>query len=150
MKNKSITVTENVSLITLSNIPSDISFLSFAFETVAKAGINIDMISMTAPKGEHTDISFTIDDNDLSLFLPLIPLIRNNGIEVAVSSDNCKISVAGDFMRDSAGVAARVFTAAASVKTDIRLITTSETDISLLLTKDAAILAKKAIEKAFE
>lgn len=150
MNNQSITVTENVSLITLSNIPSDISFLSFAFETVAKASINIDMISMTAPKGEHTDISFTIDDNDLSLFLTLIPQIRNNGIEVAVSSDNCKISVAGDFMRDCVGVAARVFTATASVKTDIRLITTSETDISLLLTKDAAILAKKAIMKAFE
>ncbi len=150
MKNTAITLKENVSLVTLSNIPTDISFISFAFDTVAKAGINIDMISMTAPKGEHTDISFTIDDNDLGMFFPLIPQIRNNGVEVAVTGDYCKISVAGDFMRDNAGVAAKVFAAAASAKADLRLITTSETDISMLMTKETAVLAKKTIEKAFD
>ena len=67
-----------------------------------------------------------------------------------VSSSNVKISVYGEAMRIESGVAAKVFQAAASVGADIRLITTSEADISLLITKADYQQIVDAIEKIFE
>ena len=52
-------------------------------------------------------------------------------------------------MRDQYGVAAKVFKAASSVGADIRLVTTSEVDISLLITKDQENAVEQAIRNAF-
>ena len=53
-------------------------------------------------------------------------------------------------MKGHPGVAAKVFAAAASVGCDIRMITTSETDISLLVVKPDVDATVNAIKKAFE
>ncbi|MBR0121738.1 MAG: hypothetical protein IJM10_08140 [Clostridia bacterium] len=52
-------------------------------------------------------------------------------------------------MRDLSGVAAKIFTAAANVKADVRMITTSETDVSLLVVSTDSEEVVKAIENAF-
>lgn len=51
-------------------------------------------------------------------------------------------------MKDTPGVAAKVFTAAAAVETDIRIITTSDVDISILVTEADFHATLKAIEAA--
>lgn len=149
---QSISISRDISLVTLSNAPSDISFLAFVFDSIANAGINVDMIGLTAPQGDYIDISFTIPDKDLGTVLELLPSFRSkkSDINTAVSSGNCKISVAGEYMRNTVGVASRVFAAASKAGADIRLITTSEVDISMLMTSQTADFALKAIEKEFK
>ena len=44
-----ITVTENVSAVTFNNVPLYKTIMEDTLTAVAEAGINIDMISMTAP-----------------------------------------------------------------------------------------------------
>ena len=148
---QNISVCFDVSLVTFHNAPADINFMSFIFDTLAKNSINVDMSAQAAPISAHTSISFTISDDDVGKVLNLIPSLREYSpdIKAVVSSGNSKISVYGEFMRDQYGVAAKVFKAASSVGADIRLVTTSEVDISLLITKDQENAVEQAIKNSF-
>jgi aspartokinase len=130
-----ITTSNDITLITLQNCPSDLTFIANVFHKISSFGVNVDMISMAPTHGAFTSISFTISDNDLGKILSFTSdLHDNSNIKTIVSSGNCKISVYDQGMVNAPGVAAGVFSAAATVNTDIRIITTSEVDISLLVT----------------
>ena len=130
-----ITTSSDITLITLQNCPSELKFIADVFQRIAGLGIDVDMISLAPTKGDYTSVSFTISDNDLDKVLSFTSELREKGkISAIVSSGNCKVSVYDAGMRNNPGVAAGVFAAAASVSTDIRIITTSEVDISLLVT----------------
>lgn len=146
---KEITVTEDVTLISLADSPADISVIAKIFDMIARAGIDVDMISQTPPVGHHSRLSFSVKDDDFGGILETAAELRKiiPELKINVSSGNCKISIFGDGMRDCPGVAAKVFAAAALADADIRMITTSETDISLLVVKpdvDAVVSKIKA------
>ena len=132
-----ITVTESVALITLHKSPADIHFISYVFSLISEAGINVDMISQTAQLGGEISISFTISDEDLAKVLNLSTKLRADhpNVKLVVSSGNAKISLYGEEMRDIPGIAARAFKLISTVNADVRLITTSEVDISILVTQ---------------
>lgn len=148
---ENLSVTEDVTLITFENAPADINFISKIFRVISDAQINVDMISQTPPRGNVASVSFTVQDDDFSRLLQVANTFRQTdpGLKISVSNGNCKISVCGEFMRDEFGVAAKVFDAAASVGTDIRIITTSETVISMLVENSGVEAAVEAIKKAF-
>ncbi|WP_444657765.1 ACT domain-containing protein [Caproiciproducens sp. R2] len=130
-----ITTSNEITLITLQNCPSELTFTADVFQKISGFGVNVDMISLAPTHGAFTSISFTISDNDLDKILTFTSdLHDNSNIKTIVSSGNCKISVYDQGMKDTPGVAAKVFAAAAKSETDIRIITTSEVDISLLVT----------------
>ena len=130
-----ITVYEDVTLITLQNIPADISFIAEVFERIAGMGVDVDMISLSPAQRERTALSFTIKDEDLVKILSYTSKLDDGSVKSIVSSGNNKISVNDETMENCPGVAAKVFALAAQAKTEIRLITTSESQISLLVTK---------------
>ena len=130
-------ITEDVSLIVLHHCPEDINFISTVFEKLADKEINVDMISLSPPKGGSSTLSFTILDEALEHTLEVLADLRAefSKIKPMISSGNSKIQVCSEKMRTTFGVASKVLKAAAEVNADIRLITTSEIDISLLVTK---------------
>ena len=108
------------------------------FENIASLEINVDMISLTPPQGSNIDLSFTISDDDLGKLLAYNAERRSKGessIQPVVSSGNCQISVCDKAMETTPGMAAKVFRAAAKASADIRIITTSEVQITLLVTQ---------------
>ncbi len=130
-----ISTSNDITLVTLQNCPSDIVFIADVFQKIASFDVIVDMISLAPTHGAFTSVSFTISDNDLGKILAFTSdLHDNSNIKTIVSSGNCKISVYDQGMKDLPGVAADVFSAAAKANTDIRIITTSEVDISLLVT----------------
>lgn len=130
-----ITVTESVALITLHKSPADIKFIAYVFDLISENEINVDMISQTAPLGGEKSISFTINNDDLSKILGLTAKIRTDypNVKLIVSDGNAKISLYGENMREMHGIAANAFNLIAKVNADVRLITTSEVDISILI-----------------
>ena len=74
---------------------------------------------------------------------------RNPKTKISVSSGNCKLTVSGEAMRGTPGVSARVFKAASSVGADVRMITTSEIEIALLVVKSDVDTVIDAINKEF-
>lgn len=133
-----ITTTDGITLITMPNVPADIDFVARIFENIASLEINVDMISLTPPQGANIDLSFTISDDDLGKLLAYNAERRSKGessIQPVVSSGNCQISVCDKAMETTPGMAAKVFRAAAKASADIRIITTSEVQITLLVTQ---------------
>lgn len=133
-----VTTTDGITLITMPNVPADIDFVARIFENIASLEINVDMISLTPPQGSNIDLSFTISDDDLGKLLAYNAERRSKGessIQPVVSSGNCQISVCDEAMETTPGMAAKVFRAAAKASADIRIITTSEVQITLLVTQ---------------
>ena len=141
-----IVISDDITLITLQNIPADMDFVSGVLENIAEMGVDVDMISLSPVQSSKTSLSFTIDDDDLMKILGYTSKMNDGTIKPIVSSGNCKISVNDPGMENCPGVAARIFRCAADVGTDIRLITTSESQISLLVTKSDFDSAYAAIQ----
>lgn len=149
MSSASVTSMNDITLITLQNCPSDMLFITGIFNKISEIGVNIDMISLAPAHGAFTSLSFTISDADLGKILEFTSDLHDrSNIKTIVSSGNCKISVYDTNMKNAPGVAAKVFSAAAAVHTDIRIITTSEVEISLLVTEADFNEALSSIEEA--
>ncbi|MBZ4646354.1 MAG: hypothetical protein PWR27_1824 [Petroclostridium sp.] len=146
-----LTVMSDVSLITLDNIPNKIQVLSNIFTAIAGEGINIDMISQTAPYRGIVNVSFTLPDNDLVKAINVLGKFKKDipQLRVEVNSNNSKISVYGEAMRDIPGVAAKLFTVLSANDIEIKLVTTSEVDISCLVYEKDVDRAVDAIKKEF-
>ena len=59
---ESISVSEDITLFSLSDFPADISFVAGIFDKIAETGIDVDMISQFLPNGSHSGLSFTVSD----------------------------------------------------------------------------------------
>ena len=148
-----ITTADNITLITMPGIPAEMDFIAEIFENIASLGINVDMISLTPPQGTAVDLSFTISDDDLGKLLSYNAERRSRGetnISPVVSSGNCQISIYDKAMETTPGMAAKIFRAAAKAGTDIRIITTSEVQISLLVTQADFEAVREAVSSALE
>ncbi len=130
-----ISTLSDITLITLEGCPADIGYLASSLDAVAAMGINIDMISIAPAHGALTSFSLTISDDDLGKALAFTKQLRETtSVRPIVSSGNYKISVFDPCMKNTPGIAAAVFKAVAKVNTDIRIVTTSDVEISILVT----------------
>lgn len=146
-----IFVTEDVTLFSLCDAPADIAHMAEVFKMIAEAGIDVDMISQFPLSGANSGFSFTVSDTDFVPVLSIASELRNRSpkTKISVSSGNSKITVSGEEMRGTPGVSARIFKAAASVDADVRMITTSEIEISLLVVNSDVENVVEAIKKEF-
>ncbi len=146
-----IFVTEDVTLFSICDAPADIEHMAEVFRLIADAGIDVDMISQFPSSGSGSGFSFTVNDKDFVAVLSIASELRARSpkTKISVSSGNCKITVSGEEMRGTPGISARIFKAAASVNADVRMITTSEIEISLLLVKSDVDNVIDAIKAEF-
>ena len=144
--------TESITLVSFTKVPADFSHMTSFFEEVGKREINIDMISQTTPQNGVFTIAFTAPDADLPKLMELIGSFRKRhpDIQTMVSSGNVEISLYGDEMRHTPGVAAKAMSIVAAAVDTIYLITTSEIDISFLIADESFSNAQDAIENTFE
>lgn len=147
-----ITTTENVALVTLSKVPANVSFISQIFDALEEAGVIVDMISQTALTGAYVSISFTADSEDIGKIMELSRRISQNNPSVRplVSNGNVKVSLYGEEMPNRYGVAAEVFRVLRQCETDVLMITTSATDISLLLDSGSSEQCIDALKKTYD
>ena len=143
---------EHVALVTLDRVRADLRFVSALLTGLAEAGINIDMISQSAPTGNTVNVSFTVQDPDLVKTLEVSKHFKtiNPDASPLVLNGNSKIYLYGEEMRNTRGVAARALEALSECGVHILMITTSETDISLLLSDFYVDEALRVLEKVFE
>lgn len=147
--NTVISTVDNITLVTLVGFPAQVDSIATILKSIAEYNINIDMISMAPTHGAFTGLSFTISDNDLVEVLAFTTKMKKEtNVNVIVSSVNHKISVYDPAMKNTPGIAAKVFDAIAGTKADLRLITTSEVEISLLVTEADFDTVLSAIQNA--
>lgn len=129
-----VTVSNDITLVTLHNAPADMDFIATVFEEIAKLNIDIDMISLSPVQGSTTSVSFTIKDDDLMSLLSYTSKLKSKNIKPVVSSGNSIISLMDDEMEENPGVAAKIFRAIANSNVDIRIVSTSQIQVSVLVT----------------
>lgn len=145
-----ITSADEITLVTLQNCPLDLGFAAKVFRRIGELGVDVDMIALAPSQGGATSISFTLADNDLDKLLSFTSELQSRfQVKAIVSSGNCKISVYDRNMKNTPGIAAQVFSAVAAGSAEVRIITTSEVDISLLVTAADFPEAYAALNKEF-
>lgn len=148
---ENITITGDITLISFHTSPVDINVISEIFGMIADKGIDVDMISQSPQNGKFSDLSFSVNDLDLVKVMEIAAKMRENypELKLSISSGNCKLSVYGEKMNGAPGVAAKVFNAVAAQNSDIRMITTSDVTISMLVAQIDADKCVEAVKKAF-
>lgn len=149
--NTSIELLEDITLITLQDCPADTATLAYLFKAIADEGIDVDMISQIATTKKTFELSFTVSGDDFGKVLDLAGKLRkeNPSLKLNVSNGNSKISVSAQWMRNCPGTAAKVLDIVSKVTPDIMMITTSETDISVLVPQSDGDNTLAALEKEF-
>lgn len=121
------------------------------FSTLARKGINIDIILQSIGRDGTKDISFTVADTALIDTKEVIESNRERwGVEEVDYNENlAKVSVVGAGMVANAGVASKMFEAMYDSNINIHMISTSEIKISILIDKKDMHRAMNAIHDIF-
>ena len=138
--------------ITVLGVPDQPGIAAKLLGPVADANIEIDMIVQNvAPDGQTTDFTFTVNRGDYEKALDILKDVARELGAVEVSGDNriVKISLVGVGMRSHAGIAATMFRALAEEGINIRMISTSEIKISVVVDEKYLELGVRALHEAF-
>ena len=121
------------------------------FNLLAREKINVDIILQSIGRSDTKDISFTVNaGNAERAYQVLLDNKDQLGFEhIDMSRDVSKVSVVGGGMVDNPGVAATMFEALYEAHINIRMISTSEIKVSVLINKEDTDKAVAAIHDKF-
>ena len=122
-------------LITLRNVPAKTEYIHKIFELLSAGGLCIDMVCQSMPLSELTDLSFTVGSEGVLRLLETVTAIKRElpAVKTDVNTRNTKLSFSGSGMQTERGVVSAVLAMLVRLGADIRLISTSETVISVLV-----------------
>ncbi|CUH33102.1 Aspartokinase [Jannaschia seosinensis] len=124
------------------------------FGPLAEAGVNVDMIVQNIAEDGRTDMTFSLPVDQVSRAQVAMEAAKADGTvnfhDLIADEGVSKVSVVGIGMRSHAGVAARMFKALSDEGVNIKVITTSEIKISVLIDRKYMELAVQALHDAFE
>ncbi|MDF1619284.1 aspartate kinase [Pseudothioclava nitratireducens] len=146
-----------MTLVTVEDRPG---IASAIFGPLAEAGVNVDMIvqNISERQADHeakvTDMTFSCPINQVARAQKAMEEAKARGDiaydDLIVDTDVAKVSVVGIGMRSHAGVAAEMFKALSAENINIKVISTSEIKISVLIDRKYMELAVQALHDAFE
>jgi len=120
---------------------------------IANANIEVDMIIQNiAPDGKTTDFTFTVHRNDYQRGMEILQQTAEQMGASQVSGDAriVKISLVGVGMRSHAGIASTMFETLAKESINIRMISTSEIKVSVVVDEKYLELGVRALHQAFQ
>ncbi len=123
------------------------------FGPLADAGVNVDMIVQNISEEGRTDMTFSLAVDDVARAERALGEAKAAGKinyrELVADKDVSKVSVVGIGMRSHTGVAQQMFAALAAEGVNIKVITTSEIKISVLVDRKYMELAVQALHDTF-
>ena len=122
------------------------------FGPLAEASVNVDMIVQNVSEdGKTTDLTFTVGQADLNLAVEVLETRKDEiGFhKIVTDAELVKISIVGVGMRSHPGVAQTMFNALAKKGINIKVISTSEIKVSVLIDEEYTELALKTLHSAY-
>ena len=147
-----VTVTKNDAKITIIGVSDEPGQAAKIFHELAKENINVDMIIQNISAHGLTDVTFTVQKDDLPLALKTTEKIKKEiqAKEIVANDKIAKLSVVGIGMRTHSGIADKMFKTLSDEKINIQMISTSEIKISCVIEEDQAEKALNSMHDAFE
>ena len=137
--------------VTLAGVPDMPGVASAILKPISDANIEIDMIVQNIAEDKTTDFTFTVHRNDYEKTMQILQNICAELGAKNVDGDNkiVKVSIVGVGMRSHAGIASQMFTALADEGINIRMISTSEIKISVVVDEKYLELAVRTLHESF-
>jgi len=137
--------------VTIEGVPDSPGLAASIFVPLADASVVIDMIVQNVGVDGRTDVTFTVAEADAAATRAIAEKVAKTIGARGVSTQTGlgKVSVVGLGMRNHAGVAARMFDVLAHEHINIRMISTSEIKISVVVDNDKVDAAVRALHAAF-
>jgi len=144
-----LTVLNNQSQVIMTNLPNEEMVVSRLFAQVASEKINIDMISLI-PEKDKISLSFTFPSEVQEQVAVMVDIWLHQypAATVDISPGYDKLSVVGIGMQFQSGVAARFFSSLQGIP--IKLVTTSEIKISILIRPEFTTQVMEALAREFD
>ncbi|MCR9069103.1 MAG: aspartate kinase [Rhodobacteraceae bacterium] len=139
--------------LTLTDVADKPGIAASIFGPLAEAGVNVDMIVQNISEGGMTDMTFSCPINEVKRAEKALDDARAAGqidyADLVADTDVAKVSIVGIGMRSHAGVAAKMFQTLRDEGINIKVITTSEIKVSVLIDRKYMELAVQALHDAF-
>jgi len=137
--------------VTLAGVPDMPGVASAILKPISEANIEIDMIVQNVAEDKTTDFTFTVHRNDFDKTMQILQSICTELGAKKVDGDNkiVKVSIVGVGMRSHAGIASQMFEALANEGINIRMISTSEIKISVVVDEKYLELAVRTLHDSF-
>ena len=137
--------------VTLEGVPDEPGVSHRVFAAIADQNIAVDMIVQNVGSKGKASISFTVLKNELPATLAVLgPLAASLGARVEHEDEVSKVSIVGTGMRTHTGVAERMFAALSGAGVNMKMITTGDIKISVLVDKADGVKALRAVHQAFQ
>jgi aspartate kinase len=148
---RGVSVERNQAKVTVSQVPDKPGCAARLFTALADAHVMIDVIVQNVSAAGSTDISFTMNRDELEKIGDLLDRVATEIGAGKVSKQDgiAKLSVVGIGMRTHSGVAAKLFEALAKGGINIQMISTSEIKIAVILDEEKIADAAKLAHTAF-
>ena len=137
--------------VTIMGVPDEPGVAAGLFGSLAEANVNVDMIIQNVSERARTDISFTVNKEDVEKVRKIADdIVESLGAEGSNYDENvAKISVIGAGMRTHPGIAAGMFKTLADNSINIEMISTSAIKISCVVRREDGEKAVKALHRHF-
>jgi len=139
---------------TLVSVADRPGIAAIIFGTLSQAGVLVDMIVQNISEEGRTDMTFSCPTDQVARAEQAMTTAKEDGklnfAEIIADVDVAKVSVVGIGMRSHTGVAAKMFECLSNDGINIKVITTSEIKISVLIDRKYMELAVQALHDAFE
>ena len=139
--------------LTALRVPDQPGVAHLILGPIAEANIDVDMIIQNvAADGKTTDFTFTVHRNDYERALEILQKVAGEMGASEVSGDPkiVKISLVGVGMRSHAGIASTMFETLAKEGINIKMISTSEIKVSVVVDEKYLELGVRALHEVFQ
>ena len=138
--------------LTVHGVPDQPGVAFHILGPVSEANIEVDMIIQNIGADGTTDFTFTVHRNDFKKTIKVLEQVAQDLGAREVKGDDAivKISLVGVGMRSHAGVASKMFEALSKEGINIRMISTSEIKISVVVDEKYLELGVRALHSAFK
>ncbi|MGH1465182.1 MAG: aspartate kinase [Cognatishimia sp.] len=138
---------------TLRSVADRPGIAAVIFGSLSEGGVNVDMIVQDIAEDGRTNMTFSLPTDQIQRAQTAMDAIKGSEINytnLEIDEDVAKVSVVGIGMRSQSGVAAKMFKVLSDEGVNIKVITTSEIKISVLVDRKYMELAVQALHDAFE
>jgi aspartate kinase len=138
--------------LTVIGVPDQPGIAHRILGPIADANIEVDMIIQNIAEDATTDVTFTVHRRDYAQAMEILQRVAKALGARQVTGDNkiIKISLVGVGMRSHAGIASKMFGALSKEGINIRMISTSEIKISVVVDEKYLELGVRALHDAFQ
>ena len=139
-------------LLSIQNVIYETDLLERILTYFDEEDVNVDVLTQTAPDGQRSDYAFIIDGSDYEVAQRIAERVTASDPHYIAKADKniTRLSLTGIGMRTQSGVAAKFFQVLADAEVPVRMITTSEIRIAVVIADEYVPQAVRAVKAAFD